>query len=535
MIEAGPGWHHRLLQVDGAVNVTLHSIILRNGEAPGSGGGIYNSLAKLTLFDTHLFSNTAASGAAGLDNENGSVTLTNSFVQANQGTSIGGILNAGAMTLNNTAVISNSSSGGYGGIYSSGTLTLTSSTVESNTATDIGGINVSAGRLVMTGGAVRYNSGGNGLGALSVGLGATAGLTGVDVSHNAAAPFTIGIEQAYNSNLTVSGSTINSNSGTGISSFSALTVTNSTISGNAGGVYLFHATTLISNSTISGNAHTGDGGGLQLVGGALRLSNSKVTGNSATLDGGGIYAASSAAVTVITSTIASNTSSLNSGGIYMGGNLSLLSSAVYSNTAANGYGGGLDVVGTSNVVTVTNSTISGNRATNSGGGIYAAGGVHLNNATVTNNVADSDHDGTGDGGGLDGFVQIIAQNSLIAGNQDASPGAEAPDCGLPLRSTGYNLIQDTTGCGLSGEINITGTDPLIGPLQNNGGPTFSQALLAGSPAIDAGDPAGCTDNAGTPLTTDQRGQPRLQGTACDIGAFESAFIILKVYLPVARR
>jgi len=67
-------------------------------------------------------------------------------------------------------------------------------------------------------------------------------------------------------------------------------------------------------------------------------------------------------------------------------------------------------------------------------------------------------------------------------------------------------------------------NPMLGPLQNNGGPTETMALPSGSPAVDAGNPSGCTDGQGHPLITDQRGKPRPDSedkTGCDIGAYES--------------
>ena len=76
-------------------------------------------------------------------------------------------------------------------------------------------------------------------------------------------------------------------------------------------------------------------------------------------------------------------------------------------------------------------------------------------------------------------------------------------------------------------------DPKVGPLQNNGGFAPTRALLSGSPAIDAGNPAGCADADGHPLTTDQRGSVRPFGPRCDVGAFE--FTPTRIYLPAIRR
>jgi len=91
-----------------------------------------------------------------------------------------------------------------------------------------------------------------------------------------------------------------------------------------------------------------------------------------------------------------------------------------------------------------------------------------------------------------------------------------------MTSDGYNLSSDST-CNFSNTGDLNNTDPLLGPLQNNGGPTETMALLRGSPAIDAGNPIGCTDNLDHLLTTDQRGMPRPDHedtSGCDMGAYE---------------
>src|SRR5262249_3705719 len=107
-------------------------------------------------------------------------------------------------------------------------------------------------------------------------------------------------------------------------------------------------------------------------------------------------------------------------------------------------------------------------------------------------------------------------NTLIAGNttliSNTGPSYSADDCNGTITSGDYNLVQNTSGCTLSGTHNVIGLDPLLGPLQNNGGPTQTMALQLGSPAIDTGNSATCA-------ATDQRGLPRNAGS-CDIGAYE---------------
>jgi hypothetical protein len=88
-----------------------------------------------------------------------------------------------------------------------------------------------------------------------------------------------------------------------------------------------------------------------------------------------------------------------------------------------------------------------------------------------------------------------------------------------VSSGGHNLLGRTASCnGFTGPGDLLKADPLLGPLQDNGGPTFTMALMGGSPAIDAGDDAVCA--APPVLGVDQRGQPRPGGPHCDIGAFE---------------
>jgi hypothetical protein len=149
-----------------------------------------------------------------------------------------------------------------------------------------------------------------------------------------------------------------------------------------------------------------------------------------------------------------------------------------------------------------------------GGGLYhKSGTVTLSNVTITGNTA-----GTGGGLHKELGALISLRNTIIAGNS----AADGPDCFNTLTSQDYNLIGDTTDCNLTGPTanTLTGRDPMLGPLQDNGGWTETHALLAGSPAIGAGNPA-IPGSVGFPCeTTDQRGVGRPQGLVCDIGAFE---------------
>jgi hypothetical protein len=291
-----------------------------------------------------------------------------------------------------------------------------------------------------------------------------------------------------------------SGGGMGVFSSGQLTVINCTITHNHGDTYAF--------SNL-------DGGGIYHVGGDLTVLNGIISDNVA-IRGGGIVAGSGSLydkTTITNSTITNN---------------SLYFPMVVPVDAL--FGGGLAVFGSRLIL--TNSTVSGNSAAGyAGGGIFLASGfpAYLNNVTITNNTA-------GLGGGA--FVypntgQVNVHNSILAGNTDTNGD---PDCSGSLTSGGYNLIQTVSpGCALSGVLtgNRTGVSPNLGPLAFNGGPTQTHALLPGSPAIDAGNPVGCTDS-GDPsadppippalLTTDQRSAPRPQGTVCDIGAYEVTMV-----------
>ncbi len=169
---------------------------------------------------------------------------------------------------------------------------------------------------------------------------------------------------------------------------------------------------------------------------------------------------------------------------------------------------------------ISNSTLSGNVAWRSGlfgfgrgGGISNRGKTIVSNSTISGNTANANS-----GGGINNYVgySVTLQNSIAASNSGSN-------CLGGVTSNGYNLSSDgTCNFGNSGDLN--NHDPMLGPLQNNGGPTQTMALLPGSPASDAGNPSGCTDGQGQLLKTDQRGLPRPDKEdkiGCDMGAFES--------------
>jgi CSLREA domain-containing protein len=258
-----------------------------------------------------------------------------------------------------------------------------------------------------------------------------------------------------------------------------------------------------------------------------------IGGNSAGNSGGGI--SNSGTLTINNSTISGNTTSNSGGGIFnvAGSTLTITNSTISGNTANTGGG----VANSDGTLTINNSTISGNSATVSGGGIFTVRFTlttvtNVTNCTITNNIADSDGDASGVGGGMtrqDGTVTL--HNTIVAGNfnEDGVTDA-ADDIGNSVEAaSSFNLIGTGGSGGLTNGVNnnqVGVADAGLGPLANNGGQTFTHALLPTSLAVEAGDNTTAT-NAG--LTTDQRGTgfPRIADSAdanttqtVDIGAFE---------------
>jgi len=134
----------------------------------------------------------------------------------------------------------------------------------------------------------------------------------------------------------------------------------------------------------------------------------------------------------------------------------------------------------------------------------------MSNSTLSQNGAGYS------GSNLYNYGTAILQNSIVA---DSSSGG---NCNGTVTSNGYNLSSDSS-CDFNGPGDLNNTNSLLGTLGNYGGPTQTIPLLAGSPAIDAGNPKGCTDGKGHLLKTDQRGKPRPDKEdtgGCDMGAYE---------------
>ena len=145
-----------------------------------------------------------------------------------------------------------------------------------------------------------------------------------------------------------------------------------------------------------------------------------------------------------------------------------------------------------------------------GGGIFAVGTVNISNSTFSDNYIIS----FGNGGGIYNRATLEIGNTIV---NKTGQGENIFNSGGTITSAGYNLSNDDGGGYLNGPGDLINTDPLLGPLQDNGGPTQTYALLPGSPAIDAGDPS-----FAPPPWFDQRGPDfyRLRNDRIDIGSFE---------------
>ncbi|MEO7935020.1 MAG: choice-of-anchor Q domain-containing protein [Dokdonella sp.] len=279
----------------------------------------------------------------------------------------------------------------------------------------------------------------------------------------------------------------------------------------------------LSKVTVRGGYRTDMPGGGIFSEGALTLLDSIIEANASDSGGGGVH--SKGTLDIRRSILRSNTG--NSGGAaYVAGVGTIRDSSLYGN-ASHVVGGAIAVSFFPEPATlvILNSTISNNAANLNGGGIYNEGNTFLYNTSIIGNDADHDRDQLGGvGGGVNNHAgsRLVAVNSLIADNTILD--APIPDdCNGQLEVYGWNLLSDFTACtfsgnGVAGRGYVSGNT--IGPLTDNGGPTPTHALLAGSEAIDTTTVQGCIDDSLAALATDQRGAPRIAGLRCDVGAFE---------------
>jgi CSLREA domain-containing protein len=484
--------------VNGTINLTGSLPALTNMTINGPGSGLL-TVRRDTGGDYRIFFiNGFIVNISGLTVTNGRTPDgTTGPVFGNPGGDGAGILASGTVTLTDVVVTGNrtgnggpggSSTGGWGGsgagIWGGGTLTLTNVTVSNN----------------ITGNGETGNSGGSGgRGGGIFFTGTTLTMTNCTVSGNTTGNGAVGTSGGASGGGGGDGGGILMNTGT-------LTMTNVVITGNNSGDANFGGT-------------GGVGGGLMTMPGIPSTLVNVTASNNTTGDGGGGTAGQGG----------------RGAGIANHGTMIIRSSTISGNTTgtagatggdSGGIGGGIF---NGAVLRLVNSTVSGN---NTSGFNAPGGGIHNNgstlsviNSTITGNAA-INNTGNGIHQGFFAGTPTIIQNSIVAQN------VGGPDTSGNFDSQGHNLIGNADGSTGFIASDLKGTtatplDALLGPLADNGGPTQTHALLAGSPALDAGDNALAVDTDSSPLVSDQRGAGRISDSAdagttatVDIGAYE---------------
>jgi hypothetical protein len=496
-----------IIHADGATCTLVQAVHAANGDAPAGGCAAGSGADTIVLgYDVILTAvDNDTEGPNGLPSVTSMITIKgrNHAIERSGATSTpafrllhvsaAGSLTVDAARLQNGLV----SSGSRGGaLFNLGVLKLTRSTISGNRATLGTSFEAAGGGL--------YNGG-------------TLTLSHTAVSDNTAEGGTFSQE----------GISRGSGAGGGLYNDGTATLTHSAVLRNfatvfqnfsiGGGIYnngtvtLVHTRVANNGAVNTGGSVSGGGDGGGIYGGTVALTHSVVSENNSDFSGGGISANT---VTLTHSTVSGNTSEHivgSSGGGISAGTVTLIDSTVSGNSA--GGGGGIEA----GTVTLTNSTVSNNSANIGGGGGIRTSTLVLTHGTVSGNSALPRSEGFPGGGGLL-FDTGTFTNSLVADNTGGDCVFPRFDPAGTVTTAGLNLIEDGS-CGSSFPAN---TDPRLGALMDNGGPTQTQALLAGSPAIDQIAFVPGTGCEATSVKADQRGvrRPQPPGGRCDLGAFE---------------
>lgn len=521
------------INVDAALTFSGAGSLLTTINAAGSSpqDGVFRIRGSVRAFPYVTFRGLAITGGAnttGTSNYAGGGAITNNNPDA--------LLTLDDVHLfGNSVIATTGHHSGGGAVISQGSVNVVNSTLESNTATvtDSGGS--SGGGAILTAdfnaylsiadSTIRNNS-------VSV-----AGQSGATVLGDGGGA----VHSNGNGGVTIMDSVLSGNSST---------TTNSSGESGGGALYVENAGATINDSTFTGNtvnatattdpsrpASNHGGGAIYLDGTNSALDGVTLSGNSVVVNG------------AASSQIGDSTN--GGGAIYQYGyELSIANSLISANSVAvpaadrSGGGGLLD---NGNSSQITNTTVQGNLASvgqapdptigeaNGGGGILfvtVRRGLRMSAVTIAGNRAP-----TAVGGGIlvyqnpgfAGFSNLGIGGSIIAGNTSASgstgncaTSSTASPPTTTITSFGYNLADDTANsCGFTTVGDVI-ANPQLGALADNGGPTATMALSASSPAVDAGNPAGCTAASGALLLDDQRGagRPAASGGRCDIGAYE---------------
>jgi predicted outer membrane repeat protein len=400
----------------------------------------------------------------------------------------------------NGGIIQGTKKGGAGrliAVKGSGDLTLQNITLSGSRIKGNGGAILNYGSVSITNNSLVTGNSGDRGGAIYNGSGAVLHIDNSTLTRNT------GGEAAgiYNNHgtVTIQNSFLTANSGSYRGAIGSrngtITIVDSVLSGNkatkgqGGAIYTAQTDLTIDGSMITNNTSGEFGAGIMFrFDGDLTITSSTIAGNTTRFDGGALSADTHGTVLISHSTISGNKSKVGAGGIStFVGNMTIENSTVSGNTG--GYAGGLYCVNTIGSLTVSDSTVTGNKAKGVGG-ILTRGPVTLNRSLISGNT------------GIIPEVYRYPSGSVTVDNfnligVNGKPGILGFALGSSdiLPPAGVTIIK------------------ILAPLANNGGPTFTHALVTGSPAIDAVPVLNCPSD-------DQRGVSRPQGAQCDIGAFE---------------
>jgi CSLREA domain-containing protein len=339
-------------------------------------------------------------------------------------------------------------------------------------------------------------------------------------------------------NVTVRDSTIQDNESTdaggglfngldGIMDVIGSTITRNSGPDSGGGIRNERGMVTVTDSLIVDNHTDDDGGGIRNNYGTVVVTGSTISDNTAadgggskTNQGAGIHNKDGGSLTVIDTTVRDNVAEEDGGGLRNDDGQVDIVGSTFSGNQSPATGG----IRNNDTMTVTNSTVSGNSGSTGAGLLNAPGAtLELSNVTLTDNSA------TTGGGGIRNAGTVTLRNTIAAGNS-APSRADCSNSNIGVFvSEGYNLFGDGTGCLSIASDQLVApasvSTNVLGALQDNGGQTHTHGLLAGSPALDTGDPSGCVDDLAALLTSDQRGLVRPQdalggGLRCDVGAYE---------------
>ena len=589
------GNNSRVFNISASGPVTLTALTLQHGSS-NVGGAVYDSSSSpLALNGVNVLSSTVTAGTGGGLYANGPLALTNSYFISDTSNSNGGGVGAGgaavvtggrferdtcttggceggalfgfhSLTVSGTQFISNTSlshggaaftegaalltngsfqgnkctGGGChgGGLYANTTLTATNTDFTNNISTSHGGGAFAQGATMVTNGSFQGNKCTNSI-CFGGGLfaGGTVTLTGTDFIGNISTRFGGGAlaqgaalltNGSFQGNKCTDGGCI----GGGLLANTTLTVNGTDFISNTstsdGGGANVQGTALLTNGSFQGNKCTDSGciGGGLLANTTLTVNSTDFISNTSTSDGGGVEAFGSALLTNDRFDRNACTNSGCLGGGLLANTTLTVNGTDFTNNQSRGNGGGVGLTATAQI-TMVNVTLSGNMASVSGGGLYAGGTstASLYNVTVADNQAPS-------GGGVraESGATLGITNTLISNNT-------ADNCSGAIGAGTRNLEFPGNTCTEAGPTaGFTSADPLLAPLAlNPPGTTLTQALLPGSPARDAGDPASCANTLVNNL--DQRGaiRPDAGGEACDIGAYEAGAPDWLVMLPLVRK